>query len=500
MTMGTITGSSVSAAQRSTRSSMPASAGKRVPHGRSKSTETWAQPPSNPPHRRRRWLGGCLRRWARRAFTIGLIMATATICQQNSIGPVPTVATAVAVGTVAILAGRRKRPAHWPRISFIIGVLLVGGLASATWSYNSYLDAPGAATTSVRTSDWMRDHGMSPIVDRLEQYLYAGQTPGNGHISPTQIPSAAIAGTVRLPAMTGAPTPIPARRLIDKWLKGEGKWTPDGRLVQGHPVAYTTFIRPDRTHTDVVASAVWFDPTATRVTYVPGTKQPGNWAWKSGIPAADRPNLVAAFNAGFKFKDIPGGYRTEGRTPVPLMDGQASLVLRSDGSAEIGAWGTEVKMGSDVISVRQNLQLVVDNGRPVSGLHSSTRGQWGSRRWQLQHTNRSGIGITPNHALIYVAGSNLTTESLGDALAKLGCVRAMELDIHAVNPTFNFFSPGTSGGAVTGTKLTQSMQSSATRFLAPDQRDFFAVTLTQPVSANRAGVAIPTAQPSPRSR
>ncbi len=480
MTMGTITGPSASATQKSARSSMSTSAGKRLPHGRSKSAETWAEPSSSSPHRRRRWLVRVLRRWARRAFTIGLVIAVAVFAQQHSIGSVATVAAAVTAGTVAILVGRRKHPAHWPRASFVVGVLLVGVLASVTWSYNSYLDAPGAATTSVRTSDWMRDHGMSPIVDRLEQYLYANQTLSNGRIAATQIPSAAIAGSVRLPGTTRVPAPIAVGNLIDGRLKGEGRWSPSGRIVQGRPVTYTTFIRPDRAHTDVVASAVWFDPTATKVIYVPGTKQPGNWAWKSGTPLAERPNLVAAFNAGFKFKDIPGGYRTEGHTPVPLVDGQASLVLRSNGSADIGAWGTDVKMASDVVSVRQNLRLIVDHGRPAPGLLSSTAGEWGSRRWQLQHTNRSGLGITSNHALIYVAGSNLTTETLGDALAKLGCVRAMELDIHAVNPTFNFFYPNASGSSVTGTKLTQSMQSSATRFLAPDQRDFFAVALTHP--------------------
>jgi hypothetical protein len=165
---------------------------------------------------------------------------------------------------------------------------------------------------------------------------------------------------------------------------------------------------------------------------------------------------------------------------VPLIDGQASLVLHRNGAADIGAWNSQVKMTPDVISVRQNLALLVDNGAAVPGLLDTAKGLWGSKRWQLQYTNRSGIGITAQHALVYVAGANLNTESLAKAMVALGCVRGMELDIHASNPTFNSFSrtPGGGPGDLTGTKLYPAMKSKADRFLAPDQRDFFAVTVT----------------------
>lgn len=479
MSQGTLTASSESDSKMSGRTTTPGHEVTENPRALSNSTGSTLDHANRSALRRRRWLASFMRRWSRRAVTIGLVLAVAAIAQRLSIGSVPTVVLAVAVGAVAMFLGRRKRQARWPLVSFVVGLLLIGGLASTTWSYNSYLDAPGAATVSVRTGDWMRDHHMNPIVDRLEQYLYAGQMLGNGRVAANQIPIAAVARSVERAGHVETPAPIPVRDLIDNTLGGEGRWSPSGRLVNGRPVAYTTFIRPDRANSDVVAAAAWFDPTATRVTYVPGTKQHGTWAWKSGIPVAKRRDLVAAFNAGFMFKDIPGGYRTEGRTPVPLVDGQASLVVRRHGPAQIGAWGTEVKMTSDVVSVRQNLALLVDNGRLDPGLRLGVPGKWAKLRWQLQHTNRSGIGITSSNALVYVAGSNLTAETLGNALVKLGCVRAMELDIHATNPTFNFFYPDATGGSVAGTKLTQSMRSSATRYLAPDQRDFFAVTLSR---------------------
>ncbi|MDQ1632217.1 MAG: hypothetical protein QOC80_2189 [Frankiaceae bacterium] len=59
------------------------------------------------------------------------------------------------------------------------------------------------------------------------------------------------------------------------------------------------------------------------------------------------------------------------------------------------------------------------------------------------------------------------------ALAHAGAVVGMQLDIHAALVTFNAFSPGPRGPA--GEKLVPAMSRPANRYLAADQRDFFAV-------------------------
>ena len=350
------------------------------------------------------------RRLARLVAVTVFALGAASAAQVMGVTAIPSVIGAtVLAAAIWVWSGRRN-----PRRHLLAGVcvlaLLLGGLSATSWSYTSYLSAPGAATTAVRTGDWMRDHGLSPIVDRMEQRLYGGPGPSNGRVARDQLPTATAARPTAPPvAMPPAAHPATVTGLVDQTLSGEGAWTPSSRTVKGRPVSYTTFVRPDPVHTDVVASAVWLDPQATRIIYVPGTKQGTGWAWQSGIPARQRPKLVAAFNGGFKFDDTAGGYFTEGRTPKPLVVGQASVVLHADGLTEIGAWGTQVKMGPDVISVRQNLRLIVDNGRPDPGLRSDITDKWGKRRWQLQYTNRSGLGITADHALVYVSGSNLTT-------------------------------------------------------------------------------------------
>ncbi len=128
--------------------------------------------------------------------------------------------------------------------------------------------------------------------------------------------------------------------------------------------------------------------------------------------------------------DANGGWFGDGRTVVPLQQGAASLVIHRDGSATVGQWGRDVNAGTDVAAVRQNLQLIVDGGRPVPGLTTNAGGAWGSAKNQLQYTWRSGVGVTANGGLVYAGGANMSLAALADALTNAGAVRGMQLDIH----------------------------------------------------------------------
>jgi hypothetical protein len=205
---------------------------------------------------------------------------------------------------------------------------------------------------------------------------------------------------------------------------------------------------------------------------VPGARLPDG----AEVPSADRVGLVAVFNGGFKTKDARGGWYADGKTLVPLVDGAASLVITRDGRTRIGAWGTDVTMTPAVVAVRQNLQLVVRGGHPVPGLSANAGNRWGSSRNQFEFTWRSGVGTDAHGDLIYVAGQGLTLATLARAMADAGIRTGMELDIHPAMVTFNFFSPATAGGRPAAHKLLTGMKRPATRYLTPDQRDFFYVT------------------------
>jgi hypothetical protein len=80
--------------------------------------------------------------------------------------------------------------------------------------------------------------------------------------------------------------------------------------------------------------------------------------------------------------------------------------------------------------------------------------------------------VDAHRDLLYAAANDQTAESLALILQRAGAVRAMELDINYEWVTFNFYG---SAWAADPSKLLPGMDREATRYLSPDDRDFFAV-------------------------
>ena len=378
----------------------------------------------------------------------------------------------------------RCRPVrrHWRRIA---AAVLLALIIPTGWSYAGYLTAPGDAPTDVRSIEWLRDHGLESPVALAEQWWYTRARP-SGTTAPVSdlvrsqpVSVGATLGTGRRVSLGGT-TPVPETIpvVVGTPQAGEGVWQPVDGLASNGGVDQM-FIRPDPTYPAVAVNLVRFDQRKISLIYAPGTAEPkgANWAWNSQIPVSQRTHAVAAFNAGFKFKDTAGGVYTEGRSAVrPLEDGLASVVIRSDGTADIVKWGRDATTGPNISTVRQNLALIVDSAQPVTGLASSTGGRWGSRQSQLQFTSRSGLGIDAHGRLLYAAGAQMSLSELAAALSDAGAVRAMQLDIHKQMVSFSWYRQDLSSSTgVQATKLIESMRRDATRYLSPDQRDFFTV-------------------------
>ena len=225
------------------------------------------------------------------------------------------------------------------------------------------------------------------------------------------------------------------------------------------------------------AGVAWMDTRLLRATLYSGSVSPGfgPWTYTAPVQPGDALGLVCAFNGGFKLRDSRGGYYTQGRAVAPLVVGAASLVIRADGSVTVGAWGRDVSMTPAVTSVRQNLTLLVDGGRPVSGLSPTDTSLWGSTLGSVPKVSRSALGVTADGALVYVSGPSLDVVQLADLLVRAGAVRAMELDINPKWDTFTYYSPaaGTAASPASGTDLLPHMVGGTTRFFDPAwSRDF----------------------------
>jgi hypothetical protein len=234
------------------------------------------------------------------------------------------------------------------------------------------------------------------------------------------------------------------------------------------------------------------DPNLLSFTLFAGAQEPGKGPWQNMAPfsSSQESSLVAAFNAGFRMQDAQGGWYSEGRMAYPLVNGAASFVVYKNGTANVVQWGRDQTLTPDVVSVRQNLSLIVDNGQVNPSVNSSNFAQWGATVGNQVLVWRSGVGVTANGAILYAAGASLSVSDLANVLIRAGAVRAMEMDINSSWTNFFYFNPPNNGPALpsNGSDLVVNMLRPPQRYFEATARDFIAA-FARPTDAN--GKVIP---------
>jgi hypothetical protein len=265
-------------------------------------------------------------------------------------------------------------------------------------------------------------------------------------------------------------------------------WHTAGRLVRGLPAVYEAALVPPGGK--LRAGIAWMNTKLLSARLYSGSVSPGGLGYKFTAPV--RPDaaatLVAAFNGGFKMADAHGGYYTEGRLIDPLVAGDASVVIYSSGAITVGAWGTDVTMTRSVVAVRQNLVPLVAGGKPTRLAASADWRAWGNTCGAnscsasvpgLEHQWRSGLGVTADGDLVYVAGPALDPLQLAQLLVRAGVARGMELDINPGWPVFAAYRPTAPGGPAAppnGTRLLATRLGAATFFQRSYARDFITMS------------------------
>jgi hypothetical protein len=223
----------------------------------------------------------------------------------------------------------------------------------------------------------------------------------------------------------------------------------------------------------VITVAVFRGP----VSYVlhNGSVDPGYAASSLGVKAgpaigtAERRHLLAAFNGGFKLVAAAGGYEQEGKVVSPLVKGDASFIIDADGRARIAVWGYGAPArGERVYSVRQNLGLLVEAGKPVA--LAADWWDWGGTVGGSA-VARSAVGMDSAGDIIYAASMSALPEDLAVALADRGARIGMELDI---NPDWVQLDVAARPGGPLRTAVPGQWRA-ADQFTLGWTRDFFTV-------------------------
>jgi hypothetical protein len=157
---------------------------------------------------------------------------------------------------------------------------------------------------------------------------------------------------------------------IAAWVAARSRGSPCCRSISGYSNCGCTRGRSTPGVRDGVGVPAWRSPNA------------GIWSRRS--PGASSSTSTPADSS-------PGG-----RVAVPLRDGLGSIVTYASGQTDIGSWDQEVPApGRPVASVRQNLSLLIDNGRPAASVGCVSC--WGATLGGVSDPARSArLTLAPN--------------------------------------------------------------------------------------------------------
>jgi hypothetical protein len=374
---------------------------------------------------------------------------------------------------VQAVPGRRRRR----RWSFVL-LAALAALSPALYSYSTTMVQPSSLPLGVRSVEWLRNHHANWLVDEVERIYY-------GHIKAPSTGGPQLKALPRI-GLPHAPVPLShshshsraatwpprVRPVFPHPLLHEGVWMRAGPLVNGRPPVLVTTFRTELEYPRIVAYLAWFDHTRTALAFYPGRYEPPRAPIRGpmSIPQAQRWRLLATFNGGFTYIDGHNGSSINGLSYEPLKDGLATLIGYRDGRIDIKTWKGGPNAGPSVAFARQSLPLIIDGGRLSPALNESS--QWGYTLGNAVRVWRTGVGVDRRGNLLYAAANDQTVTTLARILQHAGAVRAMQFDINPEWPTLitYFHYHG-----LVPVKVVPNVQQPSTRYLVPDDRDFFAV-------------------------
>jgi len=398
---------------------------------------------------------------------------------------------------VAVLTGwwfGHRRPLRLP----LVRAVGAGALpALVGWTLVSILVAvvpDNGDRVASRLATWARDHRLGAVIDRLESWTYSeppsaepatdlAVTPVTP--APTTSTTAVATTTTEADVTTtsGEPTttlppapapPAPLTPVIEPALPGEGQWSVVATAA-GEPAMWATGYRPIADVGGIVATMVVLDQTHLRTALFNGSEMPGGGGWTRGnrVPDILQPALIGAMNGGFRFDHMKGGYVTEGRVMKPLREGDATLAIDADGVLSMGQLGRDIIDDGSWVSLRQNLELIVDDRQSRVDEAIANGVWWGADHGNAVYVKRSAVCTIEDGRIAYVMAAMVDAHQLAATLIAMGCVMGMQMDINVDWPTFMTYSHDADGMAEPHW-VDERMSGNPRRYLDGSSKEFFA--------------------------
>ncbi len=371
------------------------------------------------------------------------------------------------------------RIAPWRRLRRVVLLATAICLIPVSFSYVGAMTGRYNVSLPIESVEWLRANGGNGPVSQVEDWYYTFTAPSKGGPPLHSLPQVGVtagltsAQLARANRLALAYRPPPIRPVIYPALPGEGVWHPAAANAGITPPVLLATFRSEAAYPQLVAGVAWIDSQRTRFTYVPGIQEPPVTLANRGsseVPPGQRKSLVATFNGGFPIQSSGEGLVYRGRTIAPMVNGIATLIQYRSGKVDLISWNGGPTVGPNVYFAKQNLPLIIDHGRLNPNLSDGPA--WGATVGNAIRVWRSGVGIDRHGNLIYAAANNQTVTTLANILRRAGAVRALELDI---NQDWVSFITYRHPWARSPSNLLTDMIRPSTRYLTPDDRDFFAI-------------------------
>lgn len=370
-------------------------------------------------------------------------------------------------------SGRAEHIPFWRRARRILLLAAFACLVPTAISYVGAMTEKHNVGLGVSSVEWLRQHGGNSLVSEIENWYYSLTAPEKGGSPLRSLPPVGIAGAGG--ATPNAYRPPRVAPIIRPALPGEGVWKPAAAGAGSRPPLLLTTFRSDPEYPHFVAGVAWIDSARTKLAYVPGLAEPPEPLSHRGpgeVPDPARRRLVATFNGGFPLETSNAGLIYRGKVVEAMVNGIATIVEYRDGRVDVVRWHQGPGVPADVWFAKQNLPPIVYEGRLNPNLSDGPA--WGETVNNAVRVWRSGLGVDRHGNLLYAAADYQTVESLAKILQRAGAVRALELDI---NEDWTSFISYRRPGGSEPSNLLPDMYRSPERYLVPDERDFFSVSL-----------------------
>jgi hypothetical protein len=253
---------------------------------------------------------------------------------------------------------------------------------------------------------------------------------------------------------TGWP-PAPMDPILSPPLKGEGKWSstdkdPFIRKNEGAPSPFVfSFIRSDRQRIYSQVFVTLWDPRQIELHAMSGTVEPKSATGETGPGMVPRDpavmsRFVAGFNGGFQAIHGEFGMMADKVLYLPPKPFGATVAELSDGSTAFGTWPEDAPVPDNVISFRQNMTALLQDGV----INPYKRHWWGGvpPGWTEEaRTVRSALCMTKEGFIGYFYGSSVDPDVLALAMQRARCNYGIHLDMNPGHTGLEFYRAGPTG-------------------------------------------------------